>query len=411
MGILITETGLEYLNDKLVRVNKRAEKLGVDGLRLELTPADPVQDESGAFYLQYYVEIKGTPPVLGDYLLVAIKECLSSDNDAIIIRTVPDTCLPVETVIPDWFVQETDMFCGHCHTRRGRHEVFLLRKRATQEYVQVGRNCLKDFLGVDVSAWLARAEWMLDIEEMYTMAGIYSQPDRSVDKRYLPLDQVFKYVYASATRKGFVSKKRSMEDGSISTIESAMQQYHEDKIGRSRFGKKRNEAYPPPTEEETAAAADLLEWFKKEILPVPEKHYFGDDIMWGNLQHMCDHNMISLRMTGISVIPYVMWLKYKADKLREEERGVSNWVGNVGEKIKLKAKVIYMQTIESAYGPMTIHKFLTEDKNVLCWFQSAGSSLRLEENEELVLAGTVKGHKEYRGQKETVLKGVKQVVS
>ena len=409
MGVTVTETGLAYLQDKIDRINRRAVKMQVDGLKLKIEPLDPVQDEEGAYYLQYHAEIVGKPPVMGDYCLVAIKERMGSEEGATVIRAVPLGCLPPETIIPEWFASD-DMFCQHCHSNRNRHEVFLLKKvmEEQSQYLQVGRTCLKDFLGVDVTTWLNRAEWMLDIEEMYTMAGIYSQPDKAVDKRYLPMSQVFKYVYTTAERRGFVSKRKAMEDESVvSTISEAMHFHHED----TRPGRKDKDREPSPTEQEASEAANVLNWFKTEILPVPEKHYFGDEVMWYNLKNMCDNDMISFKMTGLSVIPYVIWLKHKADQAREKERGISNWMGIVGEKITTPATVVYTQTIDSMFGPVRLHKFLTPEKNILCWFQSSGSTLQLDEGDSVIISGKVKEHKGYRGQKETVLKGVKQIVS
>ena len=58
--------------------------------------------------------------------------------------------------------------CDHCNTKRKRKDTFIVRKRSSRglviaeadgdyEYMQVGRQCIRDFLGVDPSqlAWMA----------------------------------------------------------------------------------------------------------------------------------------------------------------------------------------------------------------------------------------------------------------
>lgn len=416
MSVIVTETGLAYLVDKLEKINKRASKMKLPELQLTYTAVAPLLEDDGTCYLRYEADIRGEAPKMGPYILVAIKEHIAGSDYAEFIRGVPSTCLPDTAYIPNWF-QTSGMVCEHCHSVRNRNEVFLLLNTNDEvtgakesAYTQVGRTCLKDFLGVDVTSWLQHAEWLLDIEEMYTMAGIYSQPDKSADKRYFPLDTIFQYVYTEATRHGFVSKKRASEDEALTaSIEIALRNFYDD-MGVTRkmhWGEQRVQG-APPSDEEIAAATALLQWFQTEILPVPEKHYFGDDIMWYNLECMFNNNMLPVKMTGLVVIPYICWMKQKADLAREAERGISVWVGTVGDKIKAVATVVYKQTIESMYGPVVLHKFVTENKEVLCWFQSSGSTLQLEEGDTLTLTGTVKEHKEYRGQKETVIKGVKK---
>ena len=409
--VTVTETGLGYLIDKVNAINKRAHKYGMGGLKTESVETDPLETEDGTFVLQYNVEITGAVPMLGNYVLVAVKEILQGVKDnvlerATLIRKVPESCLPFLLELPDW-ARSLDMTCQHCNTKRNRNEVFILYDVDTQKFIQVGRTCLKDFLGVDVTQWLAHAEWLLEIQELYSMAAIYSRGDSVTASKYIPFDKLFAYVWANICRYGFVSKQRSNNEGIDSTIYRALQHYREDKSPRIRSSEREKAV----TEEEATESAMIIKWFTDEVLPNEKAHTFGSEDMWFNLKGIITTNLISLNAPGLAVIPAIVWLRHQADKKREEERSVSNWVGRIGDKVSAKVKVVHMMPIDGVYGVSTLHKFVAVDGTVFSWFQSPGGTCKFQVGKEVTIQGTVKNHNEYRGQKETVLKGVKQIVS
>lgn len=404
MSHTVSEFGLEYLREKTDRIAKRAAKMKVPGLTLQILSTNTVTLEDGTVSMQYEVDLVGKPPVAGPYVLVAVKELIKDDT---YIRTVPGEAYP------KWF-QNRDMMCDHCCTNRKRNEVFMVMNKDTSKYMQVGRNCITDFLGVDASSWLQQAEWVLEIQEMYEMADIFAEDDQMRRRgqsatRYLPWDKIFVYVYSQSQRHGFVSKKKAYEDDSLeATITSALHNFYTD-MGAVRGGYRKDQE-PPPTTEEGLAAEKILAWFGKEVLPDNSKHYFGDDTMWYNLGNMYANNLVPLKLTGLAVIPYVVWNIVRQNELRNQKQAVeSKWLGEVGKKVTVQVKLHMKQGLESdAFGMTTLHKFISKDGDRISWFQSAGSSVDIDEDEELTITGNVKAHKEFRGIKETVLKGVKR---
>lgn len=107
------------------------------------------------------------------------------------------------------------------------------------------------------------------------------------------------------------------------------------------------------------------------------------------------------------------------------ENRESNWVGNVGEKLSIKVKVLSMTDIESFYGSVKLHRFIDENGNILVWFCSGTplkkKSAAMEEagyndprvnvapGDEFEIIGTVKAHDVYREKKQTSLTRVKKV--
>jgi hypothetical protein len=404
MSVKVGDEGLSYLRDKVTRINKRAVKMKLPGLSLIIEEYIPCENPDGTVYVNYRVSLDGTVPKLGPYILIACKESIKGDQ---FIRSTPKALLPANVDIPQWFFT-SGMACQHCNVNRMRNDVFLVFNTDAPKYTQVGRSCLTDFLGMDVSNWLQQAEWIVDIDDMLAMAETFEnvEHNRGETVRYLPLDPIFTYIYAVANRYGFVSKKKAQEDDSAeATIYRALTAYYDN---TNRFSLRRKDSEKPPTAEEVLTAGKILTWFLEEILPNNDKHYFGDDVMWHNMEAMFHNRLVPLSMTGIATIPLIMYYKYKAEQNRNAERAVSNWVGEIGQKAKAQVKLVFKQNIESFYGVMTIHKFVTPGGNVLCWFQSAGSRVDINEGEELLITCTVKEFKEYRGQKETIVKGVKR---
>lgn len=99
---------------------------------------------------------------------------------------------------------------------------------------------------------------------------------------------------------------------------------------------------------------------------------------------------------------------------------VSKYVGNVGDKITVDVTIKRISSFDthfSYYGETQwIYKFEDKDGNIYIWKTSTGldkevnGRLRpMEENDTCKITGTIKDHKEYKGEEETVLTRVKLV--
>ena len=114
--------------------------------------------------------------------------------------------------------------------------------------------------------------------------------------------------------------------------------------------------------------------------------------------------------------------KEEAERLEREaqikaEKAISQYVGNVGDKYK--AEVTYLGSahfeVDSfrGYGKdtMYVHNFKDANGNKLVWktgnplgtWLENGEWLKYQEGDTVILKGTIKEHKEYRDEKQTVL--------
>lgn len=78
----------------------------------------------------------------------------------------------------------------------------------------------------------------------------------------------------------------------------------------------------------------------------------------------------------------------------------SLYQGEIGEKITVEVKVTGNHTFSGYYGDTHIHTFEDVEGNVYVW-STASKSLEVGAN--LVVTGTIKDHKEYKGVQQTVL--------
>ena len=85
----------------------------------------------------------------------------------------------------------------------------------------------------------------------------------------------------------------------------------------------------------------------------------------------------------------------------QEEKPVSNYIGNIGDKIEIVVTLDFVSYWESIYGTTYVYNFIDEKGNVLVWKTSKGTAI--ENKTKLKLKGTIKDHGEYKDTKQTVL--------
>lgn len=101
-----------------------------------------------------------------------------------------------------------------------------------------------------------------------------------------------------------------------------------------------------------------------------------------------------------------VYFKISAKREKEEKaKQLSNYVGNIGEKIIIDVagiRVLYSKTFGVSYYNTIlsyVYEITDKDGNIYIW----STSNEFEPNEVEKIAGTVKGHKEYKGKKQTVI--------
>lgn len=83
------------------------------------------------------------------------------------------------------------------------------------------------------------------------------------------------------------------------------------------------------------------------------------------------------------------------------DEGVSEYVGDIGDKIELDLTCDKAVTMDGYYGMSMFHVLHDACDNLFVWSTTA---IALEEGKTYHVRGTVKDHRTYRNQKQTVLK-------
>lgn len=114
------------------------------------------------------------------------------------------------------------------------------------------------------------------------------------------------------------------------------------------------------------------------------------------------------------------WKTDVADKIKEAtkqiNRSKSDYVGKVGDKIRITATMTGLHFFKTQFGDQHIYTFTDIFNNVFVWKTTSyldritkNTCIPVQKGEKVELIGTVKDHSEYNGIKQTVLTRCKMV--
>lgn len=138
-----------------------------------------------------------------------------------------------------------------------------------------------------------------------------------------------------------------------------------------------------------------------------------DAIEWLKTQPSNNEYMVNLHtIAAADAVPsklFGYWCSLAAAYQRAQERlrlnkaqkKVSEWVGNVKDKIETVVTVTGISHVDSYYGTVHLHRMLDDAGRTLVWFANTDSGM--EPGRKYKIRGTVKKHDEYQNWKQTVL--------
>jgi len=380
------------LEERFRGLARRAAKLGCPAPRFEIVTEytrlrprrDPLGFETRGFSggdLIKVVQVYGAAPSFAGWTLAATLSPIELPTGWVnLIRAVP-----AAGELPESF-RTSGTYCDHCKTSRRRAEVFVVRHEDGRT-MQVGRQCIRDFLGhaapESVAAmfefYASVADGLDDGEGGWGLGR--SAQDYSLVE-YLGL------VVRETKENGWLSRTAAREQGrdGASTADGAMARL------RPPFGSPRRPELP--NEEELTRARSALAW---ACALEPTSDY--------------EHNIHAVALTG-SVegrtlgLAASIWVAYERAMSREVERrkraaSVSTHQGTVGGKLaNLILTVEKVVDLESEWGASHLHIMRDEAGNSYKWF---ATSERLDPGDVRRVSGTVKKHEEYKGVKATLL--------
>lgn len=331
------------------------------------------------------VHVKGETPVVGEHKFLARVEVLEGGN---IVDTIPG-----ETANMAW--RQVDGHCDHCGTNRRRKHVYIVREINTGNVVQVGRGCLRDYLGIDNPEHvMQKFDFWRSVRNMDEDFSGWSGVKWSKEIRTLHA-----WTLAAIRAWGWVSKGMTHDrDDLVSTASRILSMCVKD----SRSPEVRAVINNYLRDEDYDTADQIIAWVRESEDTSDYMHNLKvvhrEDMLWDD------------RRIGLAISAVASWQRAtgRAEKRRQEAQE-SRWMGSEGERLRgLKVTLEHVRGLgDNGWGWTELFKFRTEDGAVVTWI--TGSAPEIEPGMKYQLSGTVKKHKEYKGIKETQITRVKVV--
>jgi len=413
----VPEANFTELQNRIGKLNKRAVKLGCDLITLTQVGEEEVPVYAKDFdgltlrdritgnpVISHYrkvlhIKIEGQAPKLAGWEFVAVIEPIWDDKGNMlgnILRNVPGA-----SAVPEQY-RKAESFCDHCKTKRIRHQTFVLLNEAGDSK-QVGRNCLRDFLGhTDPERYCSLAEMLMEAQELamgsedeeFFGAGV-----RHVDR--FEAEEILALTACSVRTVGWRSNKTAREFGTISTSGEVSNWIYAKPHERSKW------KFPLiPSDEDKATAKEVVEWLSK----LQDRPNLNDYLY--NLSLLGQGARFTTKNFGLacSAIPtYLREMEQEINRRKRfEDDKNSQYVSEVGKRDKLTLILVYTRDWEGEFGVTHFYKFKDEAGNVVVWFSSSvywnpATKQDINVGDTIVVNATVKRHEEREGVKQTIV--------
>lgn len=373
MQFTVLFQNLSTLQEKFDKLNKKCEKYGNDTLSFKIVN-EPYEEDG---YLWVDIEVNGCTPLIGDYRLVGVISKLDDDTNS--IQNVPGQELPKR------FRESDFKDCDHCHVRRFRKEIVVVQDVNTEEYLQLGKTCLKDYLGISLERLVNVFSW---ISTLCSEARDESFCGSSIE--YVVEPSLYLAMVNLCCRKiGWVSGREAYEKEITPTKSHAFTAMYPRCEADYKFIK-HYDLYVEDEDKEMAEKA--ISW----VQTLDD----SKDFIY-NVKNIVRQDIVRYKHLGYIAAVISMYRKHLYREEQKKLRKPSEWYGEVKKRYELKLKCVFLKEFETQFGVTTLFKFVDEDDRVFTWFASRDPGI--DQGETYNIKGTVKDHSEYNGDKQTIL--------
>lgn len=394
----IHPVNLKALEAKIATMQKRARRLKSNPITLENlgeTTITVTREAPGGRTIEVeetriLLRVHGLAPKLDGWRLIAKVEWLGEERLL--------SCVPGE-VCPEKY-RKGSFTCDHCNTTRRRKEVFILR-HDDGRHVQVGRSCLKDFLGgKSPEDLLAVAEWIFRMDaEVGICEGFGgSYVPTSADTLYY-----LSCVAICIRRLGWLSRGAAGPNDASTAgdawelamppINASARHSHELWIEQKKLHYQ---------DRDKAQAEAALKWAR--ALPTTD---VGDYIY--SLGVACRPDYVTYKTMGLvasAISAHLRHLDREEEinqRKREDATKSREWVGEVTKREVFEELTVKRLTyIDGRFGLTTLIHFEDHPGNQIKWFASKEQD-DLHEGDVVDIRATVKAHSEYKKVKQTIV--------
>lgn len=362
---------MPLIQEKLDKLAKTAKKLGVAPVTVEVISTTsrevcipredrdrckaPMISREGKLYAiveEMEIKVIGTAPKLAGWTIIARLEMTDKPN-VNLVHVAPGQTLPEK------YRTTNIATCDHCKKPRHRRETFVVRHEDGTT-LQVGRQCLKDFLGhTGVEAAIAGLWSFLTFTQEISEMGEYM--GHGGGRTVYDTEMFLAHTAVLVRTAGYLSSAKAEQQMRASTAMMAAQSFNP---------KAKSDELIFPTPEDFEKAKTVIAWVRDEMANDSDYTY-NLKLMIG--KKYTDHKHIGYvasaipaynRAKGIEDIR-IRHGKEWAEKLKNMA-----YVGEIGKRQDFKLLVTGLIPVETAYGISTLVKFEDESGNQLTWFAS-----------------------------------------
>lgn len=292
--------------------------------------------------------------------------------------------------IPERYIHSN--ICEHCKTDRARKYTILLRNTETGEFRQVGKSCVKDYIGIDAKHYLSYLSWFDSLESYvetleHEIGGGYSIA--------YDVEDIIEQTLAEAQHYGYISKSSVAEHSGEST--SSVIYYIMTGLMPTYNTERSYERYEI-SEEQKALAKSVIDFVLAIENPTDYER---------NLQVLINAGYVTRKNLGLAVSIYGYYLRQTKVAKEKQEISNSEWIGEIGQRVVITAKPELITSYETEYGYIYVYRFV-ENGNVFIWKKSGTFGEWVKDRyvpyeDVITFKATVKDHTEYKGIKQTII--------
>lgn len=277
-------------------------------------------------------------------------------------------------------LESVNSYCEHCNSNRKRNMTYIVENIKTGERKQIGKTCLKDYIGHDV---IKSITFYDTLDEIITEIGNIKTEKHDI---FFKINDLLNLVDEEIRENGYHSAKNYYEYGEYST-------------GMIIY----NKILKNLVEGKTIPISHKDYTLEVEIV----KNYDTNSDYYNALKTVLQHEYCKIKDIKLLATFFVA-LKYIKKELNiQQEKKVSNWIGQEKEKIQIKVILKKIVGYATQYGWTNIYIFKDENNNTLTW--KTTKETNFEEGDKLEIKATIKEHLEYNGEKQTSILRVKTI--
>lgn len=365
---------------KVAKLQQRAERKGFTGtIDVSAVPATRSSTSAGGLPVTVHgfdVTIAGEPPRYEGWRFVAAVDAVEGGK---ILRYPPGSTADGNND------QIRAGACDHCHTTRDRRSTVLVAHDDTGQLLQVGRSCLKDFLGHNTLP-----VFLTHDEIANTLGGSLAGTASAWD-----VHSVLTYAAAAVEAFGWTPASAS-EQGRVPTRDVVWLA-----LNGGRGADQLRDQLAPHLADAQARAPQL----RHDLLT----GLTGGSGYEANLVAVLRGEAVDTKHLGLAVSAIPAHLRLTADRAREASRQEAaqavEHVGTIGEKVTLTGVVRTALRVDgyTYHSPDSVMLVVDCGTAVAKMTTAAAWAYPLKVGDPVTITGTVKAHTEWNGIKQTVL--------